>query len=178
VQCCSSRFRLQRISEIHARRKPDQIYNVDESRLCWKGLPAKAFTFIESVCLRHRSSKEHLMVMCCANASGNHKTELVVIGKGKTHICLKTMKQRAFLSIIIVRKEYVWIETFLKISFIHVCSTDLIFPERKCCCRKQCWCYAMHILIPVFHAYYSLYYNQLQYLFQLFFRPGPVSLLP
>jgi hypothetical protein len=31
----------------------------------------------------HKSSKEHLTVMCCGNASGNHKLKLVVIEKTK-----------------------------------------------------------------------------------------------
>jgi hypothetical protein len=32
---------------------------------------------------RHKSSIERLTVMCCGNASGNHKLKLVVIEKAK-----------------------------------------------------------------------------------------------
>jgi hypothetical protein len=50
----------------------------------WKGLPTRTVVFERQKCApRHKSSKEHLTVMCCGNTSGNHKLKLVVIGKAK-----------------------------------------------------------------------------------------------
>jgi len=64
--------------------QPDQIYNADETGLYWKCLPTKALAFTkEKSTPGHKSFKERLTVMCCGNASGNHKTKLLVIGKSK-----------------------------------------------------------------------------------------------
>jgi hypothetical protein len=62
--------------------KPDQIYNTDESGLYWKGLPTRTLVFEREKCAPgHKSSEERLTVICCGNASGNHKLKLVAIGK-------------------------------------------------------------------------------------------------
>jgi hypothetical protein len=52
--------------------------------------------------------------MCCANAPGNHKMKHSVISEDKK----KKEGQMALLFIIIVRKEYRRIKTFLKISYM------------------------------------------------------------
>jgi hypothetical protein len=54
--------------------KPDQTYNTDESGLYWKGLPTRTLAFERERCAPgHKSSKDCLTVMCCGNASRNHK---------------------------------------------------------------------------------------------------------
>jgi hypothetical protein len=54
-----------------------------------------------------KSSKEHLTVMCCGNASGNHKIKLEVIGKAKKPWSFKAT-ETTFLSIITTRKKHGW----------------------------------------------------------------------
>jgi DDE superfamily endonuclease len=62
----------------------DQIYNADETGLYWKCLPTKTLASSkEKSTPGHKSSKERITVMCCGNASGNHKMKLLVIGKAK-----------------------------------------------------------------------------------------------
>jgi hypothetical protein len=63
--------------------KLDEIYNANESGLHWKGLPTTPAVEREKCGLGYKSSKERLTVMCCGNASRNHKLKLVVIGKAK-----------------------------------------------------------------------------------------------
>lgn len=64
--------------------KHDQIYNADESGLFWKCMPTKTLAFqTERGAPGHKSSKERLTVMCCANASGTYKLKLCVVGKAK-----------------------------------------------------------------------------------------------
>ena len=58
----------------------DQIYNADETGLYWKCLLALSK---EKSTPGHKSSKEHITVMCCGNASGTHKMNLLVIEKAK-----------------------------------------------------------------------------------------------
>jgi hypothetical protein len=64
--------------------KPYQIYKTNESGLYWKGLPTKTLASEREKCAPgHILSKEHLVVMCCGNASGCHKLKLVVIVKAR-----------------------------------------------------------------------------------------------
>jgi hypothetical protein len=65
----------------------------DTSAWYWKGLPTRTLAFERQKCApRLKSSKECLMVMCCGNASGNHKLKMVVIGKAKTPQSFKGTK--------------------------------------------------------------------------------------
>ncbi|XP_064421026.1 jerky protein homolog-like [Latimeria chalumnae] len=64
--------------------QPEQIYNADETGLFWKCLPTRTLAFErERSAPGHKSSKERITVMCCANATGSHKIKLCVVGKAK-----------------------------------------------------------------------------------------------
>jgi hypothetical protein len=59
----------------------------------WKGLPIRTLTFEKQKCAPgHKSSKECLTVICCGNASRNHKLKLVETGKAKNHNCSRVPK--------------------------------------------------------------------------------------
>lgn len=63
---------------------PDQIYNADESGLFWRLLPKKTFVHkAEASAPGRKLAKDRLTFMPCANASGTHKLQLLVIGKSK-----------------------------------------------------------------------------------------------
>jgi hypothetical protein len=63
---------------------PEQVYNVDESGVYWKCLPTKTLAFeSEKSAKGHKVSKERFTAMCCANATGDHKLKMLVIGKAK-----------------------------------------------------------------------------------------------
>jgi hypothetical protein len=65
----------------------------------WKHLWTGTLAFERPKCAPgHKSSKECLTVMCCGNASGDHKLKLVVIGEAKNHDCSGALKQTAFSS--------------------------------------------------------------------------------
>ncbi|XP_023214935.1 jerky protein homolog-like [Centruroides sculpturatus] len=63
---------------------PDQVYSISESDLFWR-----LFSQNTLVCqagedvLRNKMSEDQITFMCCSNASGAHKLELLVIGKAK-----------------------------------------------------------------------------------------------
>lgn len=66
----------------------DDIYNADESGLLWRSLPNRTIiTKEEQVVRGFKGNKERITVMCCANASGKHRTTLFVIGKSKNPRC-------------------------------------------------------------------------------------------
>lgn len=62
----------------------DQIYNADESGLFWKLLPGRTYVSSqEKTAPGAKTEKQRITFLCCANASGEHKLKLLVIGKAK-----------------------------------------------------------------------------------------------
>lgn len=69
---------------------PEQIYNADESGLVYKNLNDKTLVHQgEKSAPGRKSQKERVTIMPCANASGNHKISLMLIGKAKKPRCFK-----------------------------------------------------------------------------------------
>uniref|UniRef100_A0A8C4SR40 HTH CENPB-type domain-containing protein n=1 Tax=Erpetoichthys calabaricus TaxID=27687 RepID=A0A8C4SR40_ERPCA len=106
---------------------PDQLYNADETGLYWKVLPSKG----------HKSSKERIIVLACANASGSHKLKLVCIGKSKNPRSFKGTQMRNF-PVLYYNQTKAWMnreifkDWFFK-HFVpavrdHLCSKNL--PQR------------------------------------------------
>jgi hypothetical protein len=62
-------------------------------RVIYKNLRALTFEK-EKFAPRHKSSKESLTVACCGIASGNHKSKLVVTGKGKKTMTVQGNQSR------------------------------------------------------------------------------------
>lgn len=63
---------------------PSQIYNADETGFFWKCLPSKTLASEnEKTATGHKVSKERITLMCCSNATGDHKVKLFIIGKSK-----------------------------------------------------------------------------------------------
>lgn len=72
----------------------EQVYNCDESGLYWKALPTKTLASgSETSAPGYKMRKERLTIMVCANASGNHKLPLAVIGKSMKPRALKNVNQ-------------------------------------------------------------------------------------
>nr|XP_033788001.1 jerky protein homolog isoform X2 [Geotrypetes seraphini] len=69
---------------------PEQVYNANETELMWKCLPNSTLVGgNEKVAHGFKLNKERIIVLVCANASGNHKVKLSVIGKFPKPRCLK-----------------------------------------------------------------------------------------
>ena len=63
---------------------PEQIYNCDETGLIYKGLSKKTNAAkYEKTASGGKPCKERVTVMPCANSTGNHKLQLMLIGKSK-----------------------------------------------------------------------------------------------
>ncbi|XP_068094973.1 jerky protein homolog [Hyperolius riggenbachi] len=61
---------------------PERIYNAEETGIMWKCVPDSALAGDdEEVANGLKQNKERLTLIVCANASGNHKLKLSVIGK-------------------------------------------------------------------------------------------------
>lgn len=65
-----------------------QIYNADESGLCFRMLPDKTYvTASEKTAPGRITAKERITILLCANADGSHKVTPLVIGKAKKPRC-------------------------------------------------------------------------------------------
>lgn len=71
---------------------PDQIYNADESGLFYRLLPKKTFVHrAEASAPGRKLAKDRITFMPCANASGEHKLKLLVIGTAKNPRAFKNV---------------------------------------------------------------------------------------
>jgi len=71
---------------------PDDIFNVDETRLFFKCLPDKTFIFKGQSCSGGKHSKERVTLLLGANMSGTEKLRPLLIGKSKKPRCFKQVK--------------------------------------------------------------------------------------
>ena len=71
-----------------------QIYNADETALCWKYMPIKiVVTVCETGVSGFKYNKECVTLLGCANAAGLHRLKLAFIGKNKKPRSLQNIKK-------------------------------------------------------------------------------------
>lgn len=74
----------------------DQVYNADETGLNYKALPTKTLASLsEKYAPGYKMQKQRITAMVCANASGNHRLPLLLIGKAKKPRCFKGLNMNA-----------------------------------------------------------------------------------
>ena len=74
-----------------------QVYNCDETGLYWKALPSRTLASRkEEKAPGYKVRKERVTILACANATGDHKLSLTMIGKAKNPRALKGLSINAF----------------------------------------------------------------------------------
>lgn len=74
----------------------DQVYNADETGLNYKALPTKTLAaYSEKFAPGFKMQKQRVTVMVCANASGNSRVPLLLIGTAKKPRCFKGTNMNA-----------------------------------------------------------------------------------
>ena len=69
---------------------PDLLYNTNETTLYWRCLPQKTLAkHCEKSAPGVKLNKDRITILTCANASGNHRLPLLVIGKSQYSRTLK-----------------------------------------------------------------------------------------
>ncbi|XP_055967211.1 tigger transposable element-derived protein 2 [Sorex fumeus] len=90
--------------------QPEQIYGADQAGLFWKCLPSRTLgPGAEQSAAGHRASRERIIIMCCANATGLHKLDLCVVGKAKRPRAFKGT-DLASLPVTYFSQKSAWIE--------------------------------------------------------------------
>ena len=71
----------------------DQIFNADETSLFWHYIPRTTYVTTDEInASGYKDNKERLTVLTCANAAGNYKCKLMVIGKSKNPRAFNNVK--------------------------------------------------------------------------------------
>ena len=74
----------------------EQVYNCDETGLCYKMLPTKTLAArAEKGAKGMKKQKDRVTIMACSNASGSHKLPLVLIHKSLNPRCFKNLNKSA-----------------------------------------------------------------------------------
>ncbi len=83
---------LEKLYSIIAQYDPENVYNMDETRLFFRLLPRYSTLMpnddISSI-RGKKKAKDRVSLIVCANASGTHKIPCVMIGKSKEPACIK-----------------------------------------------------------------------------------------
>jgi len=76
-----------------------QLYNSDETELYYRMMPAKTLASKFEKGAEGRKNKNHVTLIACSNATGNHKLPLVVIGKSSNSRCFKHINNKSALPV-------------------------------------------------------------------------------
>jgi hypothetical protein len=96
----------------------EQIYNADETDLFWRMLPNPQQQDMNEVKSSVRAYRERLTVLCCSNATGNHKLPLVCIGRGKRSRTFTSQELRN-LPIHYASQETAWMDSEIFKNWFH-----------------------------------------------------------
>lgn len=78
--------------------KKSNFYNADETCLYWRSLPRKTLASRnESAAAGGKDSKDRETIMFCANASGNSRISLLMIGKSQKPRCFTNVTCLPFI---------------------------------------------------------------------------------
>lgn len=112
----------------------EQVYNCDETGLNWKALPQKTLASVsEKTAPGFKMQKDRITVMVCANASGEHRLPLLVIGKSKKPRAFKNINLNA-LPVNYYAQKSAWMDKTIFNEWFH----KIFVPQVKAhLARKQ-----------------------------------------
>ena len=97
----------------------EQVYNCDETRLCFWMLPEKTLAGrAEKGAPGMKKQKEHVTLMACSNATGSHTLPLMFIGKAANPHCFKNVNKSA-LPVIYYAQKNAWVNAKIFSDWFH-----------------------------------------------------------
>ncbi|XP_025197548.1 jerky protein homolog-like [Melanaphis sacchari] len=97
----------------------EQVYNCDETGLNWKALPQKKLaSFTEKTAPSFKVQKYRITAIICANATGNHRLSLLVIGKSKKPRPFKNLNLNS-LSVNYYAQKSAWMDQTIFTNWFH-----------------------------------------------------------
>ncbi|CAM4944475.1 unnamed protein product [Rotaria socialis] len=81
----------QRLSTILDGFDENDVFNADETGLCYRATPDRSLVLSKEECKGGKKSKERLTVLLCSNLTGTEKLKPVVIGKSQRPRCFKNI---------------------------------------------------------------------------------------
>ena len=110
-----------------------QIFNCDETGLYWRLLPGKTLAPAQEKTARNfKKSKDRVTILSAANASGDFRLPLLLIGKSMNPRCLKNVNRSA-LPVIYTSQSKAWMNStiFMAWFFEHFIPKVKIYLREK-----------------------------------------------
>ncbi|XP_005994023.3 tigger transposable element-derived protein 4-like [Latimeria chalumnae] len=107
--------------------KPEEVYNADETGLCYRALPNGSHVFKQTAHFGGKVSKDCVALMVCASMTGE-KRPLLFIGKSKNPRCLRRVHH---LPISYVSSSNVWMTAFLFQEWLREWDKSLKAQHRR-----------------------------------------------
>lgn len=97
----------------------EQVYNCDETGLNWKALPQKTLASLsEKTAPGFKIQKDRITAMVCANATGNHRLPLAVIGRAKKPRAFKNLNLNT-LPVNYYAQKNAWMDQTILTEWFH-----------------------------------------------------------
>lgn len=110
---------------------PRDIYNADETGLCYRAMPTKTFALKikEDKCAGRKSAKQRLTVLLCANMEGE-KEDPLVIGRSRKPRCFKG-ENISKLPLEWVSNKKAWMTREIMTTWLHKFNNKMKRQNRK-----------------------------------------------
>lgn len=118
---------VQRIPDIVAGYDPKDIFNADETGLCFRALPSKTYAIKGDPCKGTKSAKDRITVLLACSAAGEKLTPLV-IGKSAKPRCFKG---REIMPVTYRHNRKAWMSSVLFTEWIDKLNNSMIRQKRK-----------------------------------------------
>lgn len=110
-----------------------QVFNADEMGLWWRLMPSKSLIESREKCVKNfKKSKDRVILLGCANASGTCKLPLTFIHKSAKPRCYKHMNIIC-LPVYYFAQKKCWMDSKTFSVWFH----DKFVPYVKCICREN-----------------------------------------
>ena len=110
-----------------------QLFNCDETGLFWRMLPNKTLAdSSEKTARNFKQPKERITLLAAANASGDFRMPLLMIGKSKSPRALKNVNKSA-LPLLYTNQTKAWMDTATFTSWFH----DQFIPKVSAYLRSK-----------------------------------------
>ena len=109
---------------------PKDIYNADETGLYYRAMPDGSLTFRSENLVGSKRAMDRITVLCCANMTGEHKMELLVIGKSAKPRCFKGVSMSS-LPVQYHANKKAWMTSFIFSNWIINWNDELKKNNRK-----------------------------------------------
>ncbi|GFU68287.1 tigger transposable element-derived protein 1 [Trichonephila clavipes] len=148
----------------------DQVFNADETGLCWKKLPNRTYIAKhEKTAIRHKASKDRVTLFLCSNASGDRMLKPLLINKSLRPRALKG-KYLKQLPVHWIANPKAWMITAIFIEWFNNC----FIPEVEAYMKEKSFDFKVLLIVDNAASHSELEHPNVQL---VFLPPNTTSLI-